>query len=110
MRAALVALAWLYAGSIAILSLVPAPPQAGIPHADKVEHFLAYGLLMYWFARLYPGRVARVGYALLWVAFGVALEFAQQATGYRTFDPADMAANAIGVLAGAAVALIRPRP
>jgi len=91
------------------VSLTPAPPVGGVPYTDKIGHFLAYALLMFWFARLYPANHVRLGYALLWIAYGVGLEFAQQATGYRTFDLADMAANALGVAAGAATVLILPR-
>jgi VanZ family protein len=109
MRATLVGLGWLYAGLIAFLSLAPAPPETGYPYGDKVGHFLAYALLMVWFARLYPARRARFAYALLWLAYGIGLEFAQQASGYRSFELADMAANALGIAAGAAAALILPR-
>ncbi len=71
---------------------------------------MAYALLMAWFAWLHPARGARLAYAGLWIAMGVALEFAQARTGYRSFELADMAANALGVAAGAAAAaLILPR-
>jgi hypothetical protein len=40
---------------------------------------------------------------------GVALDVLQGQTGYRSFELADMAANALGVAAGAAAALILPR-
>jgi VanZ family protein len=34
------------------------------------------------------------------VALGIALEYAQRATGYRSFEVADMAADALGVAVG----------
>jgi glycopeptide antibiotics resistance protein len=40
---------------------------------------------------------------------GVALEFAQGATGYRSFEVLDMAANAAGVALGWGLALLLPR-
>ncbi len=104
MRAAALALGWLYAAAIVWLSLTPSPPQLDVTHIDKLEHFLAYAVLMFWFAMAYPGTKARLAYGAGWIALGVALEFAQEATGSRSFDLADMAANTLGVVAGAAAA------
>lgn len=109
MRAMLVAGGWLYAAAIVWLSLTPSPPHVDIANGDKLGHFLAYGVLMFWFGFLYRSARARIGYALFWIAIGVALEFAQRATGYRSFELADMAADAFGVLAGALAALSLPR-
>jgi len=109
MRAALVALGWLYAALIAWLSLTPSPPDPGFAYGDKLGHLGAYALLMFWFAFLYRRTPVRLAYALAWVAMGVGLEFAQAAGGYRHYELADMAANALGVLAGALAALSLPR-
>jgi VanZ family protein len=109
MRPALLAAGWLYAAAIVLLSLTPSPPDPGFAYGDKVGHFLAYALLMLWFGWLHRGRRARAAYALLWIGMGVALEVLQGQTGYRSFELADMAANALGVAAGAAAALILPR-
>jgi VanZ family protein len=40
---------------------------------------------------------------------GIAIEFVQGATGYRSFEVMDMVADAIGVLLGWAAALALPR-
>jgi VanZ family protein len=64
---------------------------------------------MFWFALLYRGGAARFSYAFLWIAMGVALEFAQSMTPTRSYEFADMAANTLGVLAGIAAALSLPR-
>jgi VanZ family protein len=109
MRGLMLAGAWLYAAAIAVLSLVPRLPQVELEHADKLGHFAAYALLMFWFCWLYRARNVRLACGAGWIAMGVALEFAQGATGYRSFELADMAANALGVLAGAASALTLPR-
>lgn len=109
MRPALVAGGWLYAAAIVFLSLTPAPPEPGFEYGDKLGHFLAYALLMFWFSLLYRNGNARLAYGALWIGLGVALEFAQGATDYRSLELADMAANALGVAAGAAAALILPR-
>lgn len=109
MRRLLVAGGWLLAAAIVVLSLAPQPPDLDVPHGDKLGHIAAYSLLSFWFCWLYPARRSRLAYAAGWIAMGVALEFAQGATGYRSFELADMAANALGVLVGAAAALILPR-
>jgi hypothetical protein len=49
---------------------------------------------------LHAARRARVAYALAWTALGVTLEFVQGQLGWRTYDPWDMLANAVGVLLG----------
>lgn len=100
MRAALIAGGWLYAAAIVFLSLTPRPPDAGFEYGDKLGHMAAYCLLTFWFCWLYPAWKTRSAYAAGWIAMGVALEFAQGATGYRSFELADMAANSLGVLLG----------
>ena len=100
MRRLLVAGGWLFAAAIALVSLIPRPPHLGIEHGDKLGHLAAYSLLMFWFCWLYRAMDVRIAYAAGWIAMGIALEFAQQATGYRSFELADIAANSLGVLLG----------
>ena len=64
---------------------------------------------MFWFCLLYVRGSTRLAYAIGFIAMGVALEFVQRALGYRSFELLDMAADAVGVLAGWAVALAVPR-
>ena len=100
MRAALLAGGWAYAVAIVFLSLTPNPPDPGFEHGDKLGHLLAYGLLMFWFCDLYRYRYTQFAYGIGWIALGIALEFAQAATGYRSYELADMAADSLGVLLG----------
>lgn len=100
MRSLLVVGGWLLAAAIVVLSLAPPPPDLDVPHGDKLGHIAAYSLLSFWFCWLYPSWRSRLAYAAGWIAMGVALEFAQGATGYRSFELADMAANSLGVLLG----------
>ena len=110
MRAAALAGGWLYAAAIVWLSLTPEPvPVPEFAFGDKLQHFLAYALLMFWFSVLYRGRSARLACGAGCIALGIALEFAQGATGYRSLELGDMAANALGVAAGALAALSLPR-
>lgn len=100
MRGTAIAGGWLYAAAIVFLSLTPRPPQIDVEYGDKLGHLLSYGLLMFWFCFLYRAPTTRLGYGALWIAMGVALEFVQGATGTRSFELADMAANSLGVLLG----------
>jgi VanZ family protein len=81
-------------------SLTPHPIDVPLEHGDKYGHILAYGTLMFWFAQIYLGRRARVGWAIGFVAIGIGLEFLQLLTDYRTFEIADTIADAAGVSIG----------
>jgi VanZ family protein len=110
MRKACVGAGWGWAAAIAWLSLTPAPPEVDIEYGDKLGHFAAYGLLMFWFSQLYPKRTTRVAYAIGFVAMGIGLEFLQGQLGYRTYEVFDMYANTLGVLLGWAAALALRKP
>jgi VanZ family protein len=96
--------AWFIAGLAlvaAVISLSLAPiPGPPIAHADKAEHLATYGVLMLWFAQLGGPPRRRAVTAAALVALGIGIEFLQDLTPYRMFDPADMIANAAGVALG----------
>lgn len=95
------AVGWLWVGAIFYVSLMPHPPEpVAFWQADKLEHALAYCLVMLWFCQVYRQRSSRMLLALLLVAMGIAIEYLQRETGYRFFDYADMLANATGVVVG----------
>ena len=108
MRLLSLAAGWGWAAAIVWLSLTPSPPQVDVAHSDKLGHCAGYGLLMFWFARLYVSRSARVGYALGFSAMGIGLEFMQAHLGYRSYEVFDMYANTLGVLLGWAAAVAVP--
>jgi VanZ family protein len=110
MRKACLAAGWAWAAAIVWLSLTPAMPDLDIEHGDKLGHFAAYGLLMFWFSQLYLQRKARIAYAMGFVAMGIGLEFMQGQLGYRSYEVFDMYANTLGVLLGWAAALIMRKP
>ena len=91
---------WLSVGLIIYLSLTPAPPQIGMENGDKLGHLAAYGLVTLWLMQPYTGLHQRTWLVVGMVALGIALEFAQHATGYRSFEVADMVADALGVTIG----------
>jgi len=108
-RGILIALGWTWAGAIVWLSVTPSPPTVDFAESDKLGHFVLYGVLMFWFSMLYSKRASRAAYAAGFIAMGVGLEFVQRWLGYRTYEVLDMAANAIGVLLGLALALVVSR-
>ena len=82
------------------LSLMPNPPEIPIEQGDKYGHSLAYATLMYWWAQLLPSLRQRLQVAAALVALGIAIEYVQGWTGWRTFDYFDMLADAMGVALG----------
>lgn len=91
---------WVCIALILYFSLMPMPPEIDVEQGDKLGHFAAYGIITLWFAQLYTAKSQRLWLAFWMVTLGIALEFAQDATGYRSFDVADMAADAVGVALG----------
>ncbi len=92
---------WAMVVVVLFLSLTPNPPAPlTFDNADKVEHAIAYAGLSFWFCLLYPVGRSRLIVAIALTGLGVGLEYVQGWTGYRTFDVLDMAADAVGVLAG----------
>ena len=96
---------WLSIGCLMVLavlylSLTPTPPEINIEfeYIDKVEHFLAYFILMFWFAQLYKTSRVRLFYVFFFVSMGVILEILQGLGGIRFFEYSDMLANTSGVV------------
>ena len=95
---------WLLVLLVIYLSLAPISIEVPVEEGDKFGHVAAYAALMLWFANLFESLNRRIGFAIGFVVLGVVLEFMQGWTGYRTFEVADMAADAFGVAAGWALA------
>jgi VanZ family protein len=91
---------WLGIAAIIALSLAPLQLDMAVDNGDKFGHLAAYGLVTLWFAQLYTGLRQRIWLFIGMVALGVAMEYAQGTTDYRSFDVADMFADAIGVSLG----------
>ncbi|AMC34155.1 VanZ family protein [Janthinobacterium sp. B9-8] len=108
-RIAFERLAWAYVAFIWVMSLIPLSMPA-MPNSDKIGHFLSYGLLALWFSLARQKKLPHIW--LLASLMGVAIEFAQALTPYRSFDTHDMLANACGALIGTllAVALLQWLP
>ncbi len=84
---------------VIVASLMPNPPHvAQFRGNDKMGHFAAYVAMTFWFGQIYTRTRVRWTIALAFVILGVSLEYLQRMSGYRTFEYADMGANAAGVL------------
>ena len=102
---------WLLSGWIFVVAVIVGSVYPGLLLAaltgswdDKAIHAVVYFLLMIWFAGLYERKHQTV-VAVFVLALGGALEMVQWRLPYRSFEPADLAANAAGVLAGLCLAL-----
>ncbi len=95
---------WGLIALVVMLSLLPVEIDLS-QGRDKWSHFLAYGVLMFWFGAIYTQRMRQLMIALALVGLGVGLEFLQRETGYRSYEVADMVADTIGVLLGWVVVL-----
>jgi hypothetical protein len=89
---------------VVFLSLTPKPLD--VPHVYQVNvgHVTAYGTLTLWFAQIFRSTRGRIRVGLSLALLGVVLECLQGVTGYRTFAYSDMRDNAVGVVAGLALA------
>ena len=89
--------------TIAVMSLLPISGQASVPHADKVQHLIAYGALAGLVGLGWP-RLRLPAVVALAAAFGVGVEVAQGLSGTgRTPSLADAVANTLGALIAAGV-------
>lgn len=98
------AIGWSLVALVCWLSLTPAPPQP--PEFlgwDKAQHFIAYGVLMFWYGQAFTRHWR---WPVLLIALGVGLEFLQGYSGQRFYDPFDMLANSLGVLLGLGLSLV----
>ena len=93
-------LGWGMVFSVIVLSLIPVEDVDLGEGRDKIAHLVAYGSLAFWFALLFKGRARQLGIAIAFAAMGVAIEFLQGMTDYRSFEVADMVANAVGAALG----------
>ncbi len=90
---------WVMIFLLSYFSLIPNPPEfdVGFEYFDKVRHFIAYFILMFWFSQLYSTNRMRVFYLIFLIVMGVVLEILQGLGGVRYFEYYDMLANTLGV-------------
>ena len=93
---------WGLVAAVIVLSLIPVPFELG-EGDDKIGHFTAYASLAFWFGMLNAGLPRQLGIAAAFALMGVGIEFLQGMTDYRSFEVADMVANALGATLGFAL-------
>jgi VanZ family protein len=97
---------WLFVGlmlvaAVIYLSLTASFPAYLVIDDDlKLNHVLAYAVLMLYFAQLIVSPRMAWGIAALFAIMGIVLEYLQGQTGYRTFSYYDMLANCLGISFG----------
>jgi VanZ family protein len=83
---------------VVVLSIYPkAPPSLFFTWQDKLQHALAYGVLMLWFAQLHP-KSHYLWLACVFIVLGILMEFLQSLLGTRTGDIWDVVANSVGTV------------
>ena len=85
--------------ALCYFSLISNPPEFNVEfkYFDKVRHFIAYFILMFWFSQLYKTNKARLFYVVFFIAMGIVLEVLQGLGGVRYFEYYDILANTLGV-------------
>lgn len=102
------ALSWVLVAAAAYLSLGPAEASEAVwvlpfPYHDKLGHFLAYSVMMLWFAGLYR-RSRWLLIAQFLLLFGLLMELTQGRFDHRSMDFGDVVANTAGIATGLALA------
>ena len=90
---------WVMVIALCYFSLISNPPEFNVEfkNFDKVRHFIAYFILMFWFCQLYRSNKARLIYVVFFITMGIVLEVLQGLGGVRYFEYYDMLANSLGV-------------
>ena len=95
---------WLTIGCLLVMLVISATLMRSIPYVpyfrgiDKLGHFAAYVAITFWFGQICGRNRVRWTIAAAFIIMGMCLEYVQRMGGYRTFEYADMGANAAGVL------------
>ena len=98
-------LALLWGTAIGFLSLAPVATLPTVPVSDKLEHFIAYGLLAMLGCIARRSKRDRILVVLAVVIYGGAIEVCQPYFN-RHMELGDLIANAGGAVAGAMVVFI----
>jgi VanZ family protein len=93
------------AAVVALLALMPLPPQAASLGWDKANHLLAFAALAACAVFGFRGQRAALWAVLAaLLAFGASIELLQQLVPNRMAEWADLLADALGIALGAALA------
>ena len=94
----------LWFGFVLIISVIPVSgPETDLP-ADKIVHFIFYGMTSIFLFRYFVKKATfnRAFYTSVALAsiYGAAMEVVQYFVPYRSFSLGDMTANTLGALLG----------
>jgi VanZ family protein len=98
---------WSMIATVWYLSLTPKPPEMGIKLWDKLNHFIAYAVLMGWFGQLYLQKAQRIFWFVFFISMGIGIEIFQGMGEHRFFEYNDMLANTLGVVSAIVVLLLK---
>ena len=85
---------------IVALSFAPVPHVSGAAGVDKIEHVLAYAVMMAWFCQVELGMRGRVLHAVGFLLLGVGIEVGQGMVPHRVGSVYDVVADGAGVVMG----------
>jgi len=89
---------YLLVGIVVILSVISPSSNVELFRInDKIGHFLAYGMLMGWFAQWHDSKHYKY-LAMIFIAQGIGLEIVQTFLPERVGSFLDILANSLGVL------------
>ncbi|HEB78528.1 MAG TPA: VanZ family protein [Methylothermaceae bacterium] len=89
----------LYLGLLPLIAILPTAPDIGFHINDKIAHAAAFLVLALLTDRALPGRRYDWVNFLSLLTLGMLIESMQYHTAYRSASIADLAADAIGLLA-----------
>lgn len=84
--------------SVLVLALMPAPPPAINTSWDKLNHLLAFGVMMWLGCRAFPKYRIRLLLGLL--TYGALIEILQSYTPNRSAEWVDLLADCFGMTLG----------
>ena len=89
---------WINLLLLLYLTLAPSvAPNVGYTHADKIYHFIGFGVLTF-LSKLAYLKLSLKLTAIAMAALGLFVELAQSSLSYRTFSIADLLADIGGIL------------
>jgi VanZ family protein len=98
--------AWCLVWLVLPLIMLKPLPFGFVSRTDLLAHFLLFAVMTIGVLAFIRSRSQIVVLGLLSIGYGLALEVAQAFVPGRTFDVADMLANAVGGITGSLCALI----
>lgn len=91
------------------LALIPVEGAGGFPGQDKLIHFLTFSILFVLGVRAFPRSASRVWLCCGLFLYGVAMEWLQGQTTYRSMEAWDLVADGLGIALGYLLVTVYPK-